>query len=1009
MVHRDFKPANILLDDEANAYLADFGIAARIMEPTETDALPTSAARFRAPEENAGDPADHRSDVYSLAVLTYELLTGERVVDRPGAVSAFRPDLPHELDAVIARGTALNPGDRFVTVDAFVDALTEALGDTVDAAPGPAGRTDIRNPFKGLRPFSESDTADFFGREQLIKTLLLAVARQGLVSVVGPSGSGKSSVVRAGLVPALRRGDVPGSENWLYVTFTPGRDPFGAMADALDSVATQRLTDLSDRLAASDDALNEVAAELLEGLEGDLMLIIDQFEEVFTLGDDEAARDRFLRLLTTAAESNDSRVRVLATLRADFFDRPLGYEHIGPLVSSGHVTVIPPTRSEMVEAIEKPAGAVGLHLEPGLANRITSDVAEQPGGLPLMQYALTELVATRTTDVLTAADYERIGGATGALGRRAEQVYQDLSPARQDAARQILLRLVTVDENTDDTRRRAKRSELEALDIDHHDVGEVVAAFGAHRLLSFDRDPTTRSPTVEVAHEALLREWPRLRDWIEEQRESLVLGRRFQAAMMEWNRADRADDYLLTGDRLAPFTIWALTASLTAEEQTFLTASRQADEAARRSRRRRRGVLIGVLAGATAISVAFGAFAFFQRGEAQENAATAEQRAVEAASAEALAEARELAASAINILEQDPELSTLLAIEAIDATGGDNQPVEVVNALWRSSQQNRLVGVIEHGFGGKTHAAFSAETGRLMVTSEEGATVQMYDADSLEVVWEYTEDTVDSFTAVSIAPDGSRAAVTVIDSAGLGAVRDVAPDAHDELPNRVLILDAETGELQTSIEYPQCQSVEIPHWSPDGRYLAVSSGFDGCERDGVRHWIEVFETTTWQSVVFLPSPTQGGPGSGSSLGVFDETGRLFVLTAGGPAEIYAAETFEKTATLSEAIGLGDVTSDGLLIAADGPSGAALYDTETGEVRDLFTVDESIAIPWEPPFPTTGGCCSWAPRAATHRCSMSLPANGCFGSRPARSTTPSTTARPSGSSPLSTTGPSRCGT
>ena len=282
------------------------------------------------------------------------------------------------------------------------------------------------------------------------------------------------------------------------------------------------------------------------------------------------------------------------TLRADFFDRPLGYEHIGPLVSSGHVTVIPPTRSEMVEAIEKPAGAVGLHLEPGLATRITSDVAEQPGGLPLMQYALTELVATRTTDVLTAADYERIGGATGALGRRAEQVYQDLSPARQDAARQILLRLVTVDENTDDTRRRAKRSELEALDIDHHDVGEVVAAFGAHRLLSFDRDPTTRSPTVEVAHEALLREWPRLRDWIEEQRESLVLGRRFQAAMMEWNRADRADDYLLTGDRLAPFSIWALTASLTAEEQTFLTASRQSRRSGRRrSRRRRRGVLVG--------------------------------------------------------------------------------------------------------------------------------------------------------------------------------------------------------------------------------------------------------------------------------------------------------------------------------------------------------------------------------------------------------------------------------
>ena len=141
----------------------------------------------------------------------------------------------------------------------------------------------------------------------------------------------------------------------------------------------------------------------------------------------------------------------------------------------------------------------------------------------------------------------------------------------------------------------------------------------------------------------------------------------------------------------------------------------------------------------------------------------------------------------------------------------------------------------------------------------------------------------------------------------------------------MLILDGESGELVTSIEYPQCQSVEIPQWSPDGRYLAVSSGFDGCEREGVRHWIEVFETTTWQSVVVLPSPTQGGPGSGSPLGVFDETGRLFVLTAGGPAEIYAAETFEKTATLSEAIGLALPNSSGM------STPAARYSPVSGSV------------------------------------------------------------------------------
>ena len=935
VVHRDFKPANILLDDEGNAYLADFGIAARILDPTEINPLPSSAERYRAPEETAEAPTDARSDVYSLAVLTYELLTGDRVVDRPGVVSAVRPDLPQALDAVIARGSSINPGDRFVTIDDFVDALEMALGALVEVSPEPLSRTEVRNPFKGLRPFGEFDAGDFFGRDHLIETLLAAMGRQGLVSVVGPSGSGKSSAVRAGLLPALRRGAVAGSESWLYVAFTPGRDPFGSMADALESVATKGLPGLAERLAVSPNALCEVAAELLEGLEGDLMLIIDQFEETFTIVDDETTRQRFLRLLTAAVESSESRVRVLVTLRADFFDRPLGYEHIGPHVSSGHVTVIPPTRPELIEAIEKPALAVGLHLEPGLAARITSDVAEQPGGLPLMQYALTELVATRTTDVLTVVDYEEIGGVTGALGRRAEQVYRDLSSTRQEAARQILLRLVTVDENTDDTRRRAKRSELEALDIDHNDVSEVVDAFGRHRLLSFDRDATTRSPTVEVAHEALLREWPRLRGWIEEQREDLILGRRFQAAMAEWIRAGRADDYLLTGDRLAPFSLWALTASLTAEEQTFLKASRDADEAARLARRRRRRILVGVLAGATVISLAVGGFALVQRSEARE--------------AEALAEARELAASAINILEQDPELSTLLAMGAIDANAADIPPVELVNALWRSSQWNRLIGVIEHGSGGKTFAALSNETGRLIVTSEEGAFVRAYDAASREVIWEYHEDSVDSFTFASMSSDGSRVAVGVIDSDGLGAVRDIPPGVRDDLPNRVIVLDAASGARITSLEFPDCQSVEQSAWSPDGKFFVVGSGFEGCQRDEVRHWNEVYDTETWEAVAFLASPVQGSPGVGSTLVHFDTNNRLFALTADGPAQIYTSGTFELTDTLDAVIGTGDVTSDGSLILADGPRGMAIFDSATGAALDQLPTDETIAIPWGAAF------------------------------------------------------------
>jgi serine/threonine protein kinase/DNA-binding SARP family transcriptional activator/WD40 repeat protein len=971
VVHRDFKPGNILLDDEGNAYLADFGIAARIMDPTEVGPIPSSAQRYRAPEETRGLPADHRSDLFSLSVLTYELLTGTRVSDQPRPITEVRPDLPEALNAVIAQGTAPTTGDRFSSADAFLESLTEALGDLVELPTEPPSRTEARNPFKGLRPFSESDQGDFFGRDGLVETLISAMQRQPLITVVGPSGSGKSSVVRAGLLPRLRGGGIPGSENWLYVTFTPGTHPFDSLADALGSVATRQLPELADRL--TDGALAVVATELLDGLEGDLLLVVDQFEEIFTQVDDEEIRDRFLRQLTEAVEAAGSRVRVLATLRADFFDRPLAYEHIGPHVSAGHVTVIPPTRTELVEAIEKPALAVGLRFEPGLAARIVSDVAEQPGGLPLMQYALTELVETRGIDVLTAADYDQIGGVTGALGRRAEQVYQDLSPARQEAARQIFLRLVTVDENADDTRRRAKRSELEALDLDHHAVTEVADAFGRHRLLSFDRDATTRSPTVEVAHESLLRQWPRLRAWIEEQRDGLVLGRRFDAAMADWNGADRADDYLLTGDRLAPFTHWATTASLTSDEQAFMRASRQAEASAGQARQRRRRVLTGVLASATAVSLAFGAFAFVQRGEAQdsaaqaeqqaglaktaageaeqsaalavESAAVAEQRAAEAQAAESLATARELAASAIGVLDEDPELAALLTLEAIDATPpGVEQPVEVINALWQAGAASRLIGTIEHGYGGPTFLDLSADGTRLAVVGTEGNSVRMYNPITDFLLWEHTEETADSFTYPAFSPDGALVAVPAVDSLSIYSARKEADP--DELPNRIVILDVGTGQPIETLAFPYCLVAEVVSWSPDGAHMSVSTGPPGCPRedapDGL--WVEVFDTATWQPVALLTFPKRAFEVNAA----FDEDGRLYVFSDAGKPRIFSAGDYQLIATIDDASGAtGAVSPDGTSMALfnnDQEIGVFLIDTATGARVDRLTPLDAVPTP-----------------------------------------------------------------
>ncbi len=226
------------------------------------------------------------------------------------------------------------------------------------------------------------------------------------------------------------------------------------------------------------------------------MLVVDQFEEIYTqVGDPEVQR-RFVDLLVEVVEKGG---RVLVTLRADFYDRPLGDERIARLIRDGQVTVLPPSRDELIEMVTAPARAVGLRWEPGLPHRIVEDVAHQPGSLPLLQYALTELVERRAGDLLTGSDYERIGEVTGALANRAEALFADLTPAQQSAARQILLRLVTVDEESDDTRRRVRRSELESLGISQSDLDHVLDVFISERLLLGDRDPVSRTPTIEVS------------------------------------------------------------------------------------------------------------------------------------------------------------------------------------------------------------------------------------------------------------------------------------------------------------------------------------------------------------------------------------------------------------------------------------------------------------------------------------------------------------------------------
>ncbi|HSM45696.1 MAG TPA: protein kinase, partial [Acidimicrobiia bacterium] len=568
MVHGDVKPSNVLLDGSGNAYLSDFGIAARLLYP-ETAVSASLAPQYRAPEETETGPTP-ATDLFALGVLAREMLDG----------------LP-DLEGVLARATAANPGDRYPSAAGFLAELDSVLGtEATHVEPAVVSR----NPYKGLRAFEEGDAPDFHGRGELVATLVAAVSERRFVTVVGPSGSGKSSVVKAGLLPELSNGAVDGSDRWFRVAFTPGPDPLVSLADAVESVSTDEVT-----------AESLVGSELHTLVDGDLLLVIDQFEETYTLAGPEERRV-FLDLLADAVEAPDSSVRVVATLRADFYDRPLEDGRLGRLVRDGLVTVLPPTRDELIETITAPSQAVGLRWEPGLPHRLAEDVAHQAGGLPLLQYALTELVEHRGGDLLTSSDYQDIGGVAGALVKRAELIFAEFEPSQQHIARQVLLRLVTVDEDSDDIRRRVRRSELETMGITRSDLDTVLDRFTIQRLFLADRDPATRGPTVEVAHEALIREWPRLKGWIEDQREALILGRRFRAALDEWEHNDRDDDYLLTGSRLAPFAGWAETTRLTSHEEDYYWASRDKDQEQHSARRRRRRTLTGILTSAAIVA-----------------------------------------------------------------------------------------------------------------------------------------------------------------------------------------------------------------------------------------------------------------------------------------------------------------------------------------------------------------------------------------------------------------------
>jgi WD40 repeat protein/class 3 adenylate cyclase len=576
-------------------------------------------------------------------------------------------------------------------------AFRRALDPAVTAA------LEAQNPYKGLRAFAENDAGDFFGREALTEHLVERLAETRFLAVVGPSGSGKSSVVRAGLVPRLREGALPGSERWRVAEMFPGAYPLEELEAALLRVADNAPASLLEQLEEDERGLLRAVKRLLADDGSELVLLVDQLEEVFTLVEDETRRTQFLALLERAVRDPHSRLRIVATLRADFYDRPLLYSGFAELLRD-YVEALVPLRAEDFErAIAGPAERVGARFEPGLLAELVADVSDEPGALPLLQYALTELYERREGSILTGSAYREIGGISGALAGRAEEIYGGLGEQAQEAARQLFLRLVTLGEGAEDTRRRVERTELDSMEVDQNALDTAIQEFGTWRLLSFDRDPRSGAPTIEVAHEALMREWARFRRWIDSGREQVRLHRRLAAAAREWEAANREPSYLLRGSNLAQFELLASdsTIALTELEREFVDASSAANElelARQRRQNRRLKTLLAGAVGLLAVALVAGILAVVSRSNAQHEAEVAlgRQLGAEAVSEPRIDLAMLLARESLNLDRSPQTEGTLLAtlLRTPTVVGTFTMPIEDRPQVVNVSSDGHTVAVV---------------------------------------------------------------------------------------------------------------------------------------------------------------------------------------------------------------------------------------------------------------------------------------------------------------------------
>lgn len=593
VLHRDLKPSNALLSRDGEVKLLDFGLAELVDAAQSRTGKRTIVGTpgYMAPEILLGASATPQSDIYALGLILKELCTTSKDADNEASTlstlsqdapapraaelsSPFPSDIDPAFVALIERCLALNPAGRYASAEALREELERLDQPSELQAVIPTG-----NPYRGLLAFDAEHRALFFGRNADIRAVLERLRRQSLVLVAGDSGVGKSSLCRAGILPRVAEGALGEDQTFSVVTLWPGRRPLVALAAALVPVLGKKEAYIIAALATNPSWLGQALRERCQGGRG-VLLFIDHLEELLTLGEPgEAAR--FAEILGDLALPSPG-VRVLLAVRGDYLTRLGALPGLGNEIQRALYLLRPLTPDGVREAIVGPARRSGISFEPEtLVQTLVDSMAQGDGSLPLLQFALAELWEARdqARGCITLGALEAIGGVSGALSRHADGILKQLRPAEREAAQHLLVRLVTP-EGT-----RATRSEAD-LAITTAPAAAATRALVEGRLLQArEADGTT---VYEIAHEALIRNWGTLRNWLDEDIGQRAIRQRLEIAATEWERLDRGEE-LLWGVRQLGEALALDATKLAPRERAFLEGSH------RRTRRRRLGRILAAL------------------------------------------------------------------------------------------------------------------------------------------------------------------------------------------------------------------------------------------------------------------------------------------------------------------------------------------------------------------------------------------------------------------------------